>query len=380
MTDHTMPGQLIAELLEARGWTQRTLALVLEKDETTVNKVIAGKGSVTTETALALEDVFGVPAEQFLALQRKYDLAVARISSRPDRGRATRAALFGDLPIAAMIKRGWVRAESAQNLKEVEAGLVQFFGVSSADEIEILPHAARKTQVNTDVTPSQLAWLYRVKTIAEELMVKPFSVDALEQTLPKLKALMTAPEEARLVPRILAECGVRLVIVETLPAAKIDGVCFWLDDGSPVVGLSLRFDRIDSFWFVLRHELEHVRLGHGKVAMILDTDLVGDRAGTGGGVPEEERAANEAGAAFCVPKKKMEDFIARKAPFFSERDMVGFARILGVHPGIVAGQLQHMTNRFDRFRQHLVSIRDHVMATAAVDGWGQVYPINERGI
>ena len=377
MSEHTMPGQLITELLEQRGWSQRTLAVVLERDESTVNKIIAGKGAVTTETALALEDVFGVPAERFLELQKKYDLAVARIATRPDQGRATRAALFGDLPISAMLKRGWITAPDPQDLKAVEASLVKFFGVSSSSEIEILPHAARKTMVNTDPTPAQLAWLYRVKSIAEELLTPRYSTAALEQALLKLHALTVAPEEARKVPRILAEAGIRFVIVESLPSAKIDGVCFWLDDNSPVVGLSMRHDRIDNFWFVLRHELEHVRLGHGRAAMILDTDLEGERAGTGMDVPEEERAANGAAQDFCVPKAKMDAFVARKAPFFSESDLIGFARLLGVHPGIVAGQLQHRTGRYDRFRQHLANIRSHVRTGAAVDGWGDIYPIGD---
>lgn len=377
MSDYAMPGQLIAELLESRGWTQRTLAVVLEKDETTINKIIAGKGSVTTDTALALEDVFGVEAEKFLELQRKYDLAIARISARPNRGRATRAALFGDLPISAMVKRGWIDASGPQDLPVVEAGLVKFFGVSSADEIEILPHAARKTMVNTDPTPAQMAWLYRVKAIAEELLVAKYSVQALDQAIAKLHTLAMAPEEARKVPRILAECGVRFVIVESLPSTKIDGVCFWLNDNAPVVGLSMRHDRIDNFWFVLRHELEHVRLGHGRTAMMLDTELEGERAGAGADVPEEERLANIAAQEFCVPKGQMDGFIARKAPFFSERDLIGFAKILGVHPGIVAGQLQHRTGRYDRFRQHLANIRSHVRTGAAVDGWGDVYPIGE---
>jgi HTH-type transcriptional regulator/antitoxin HigA len=375
--EYATPGQLIADLLAQRGWTQRTLALVLEKDESTINKIVAGKGSITTETALALEDVFGVSAERFLELQRKYDLAVARIAARPDRGRATRAALFGDLPITAMVKRGWINAKDPQNLKEVEAGLTRFFGVKSADEIEILPHAARKTQVNTDVSPSQLAWLYRVKAIAEDLLVAKYSTTALNQAIGKLHALTTAPEEARKVPRILTECGIRFVIVESLPSAKIDGVCFWLDDHSPVVGLSMRHDRIDNFWFVLRHELEHVRLGHGRSAMILDTDLEGERAGTGPGIPEEERLANAAAQDFGVPTTKMDGFIARKAPFFSERDLLGFAKILGVHPGIIAGQLQHRTGRYDRFRQHLASIRSYVVTGAPVDGWGDVYPLDD---
>lgn len=377
MPDYAMPGQLIAELLESRGWTQRTLAVVLEKDESTINKIIAGKGSVTTETALALEDVFGVEAEQFLELQRKYSLAVARITNRPDRGRADRAALFGDLPIAEMIKRGWIASTNALDLKAVETGLVKFFGVSSVDQIEVLPHAAKKTAVNSEPTPAQLAWLYRVRSIASELMVPKYSKGALDVALKELHKLAVAPEEARKVPRILAEAGIRFVIVESLTSAKIDGVCFWLDDHSPVVGMTMRHDRIDNFWFVLRHELEHVRQGHGRAAMILDIELEGERAGTGQDVPEEERVANEQAQNFCVPVEKLDAFIVRKAPFFSERDMIGFARSVGVHPGIVAGQLAHRTGRFDRFRQHLTKIRSHVITGAAADGWGNVYPVDD---
>ena len=48
---------------------------------------------------------------------------------------------------------------------------------------------------------------------------------------------------------------------EALPSSKIDGVCLWLDQHSPVIGMSLRFDRIDNFWFVLGHEIEHALKG-----------------------------------------------------------------------------------------------------------------------
>ena len=195
MTGQDTPGQLISELLEARGWTQRTLAIVLGKDETTINKIITARGSVTTETALALEDVFGVSAEKFLELQRKYDLAVARISARPDKERAIRAVLFGDLPISTMVKRGWITADDPKDLKAVETGLIEFFGVSTLNEIEIIPHAARKTMVNSKTSPAQLAWLYRVKAISEEMLVAKYSCSALERALPNLHTLTVAPEE-----------------------------------------------------------------------------------------------------------------------------------------------------------------------------------------
>ena len=40
-----------------------------------------------------------------------------------------------------------------------------------------------------------------------------------------------------------------------------------------MIGMSLRFDRIDNFWLVLRHEIEHVLCGHGKLDPIIDVDV-----------------------------------------------------------------------------------------------------------
>lgn len=366
------PGQFINALLERKGWSQRVLAVVLSMDETGINRLVSDKRPVTAELAVVLEELFDVPAERFLELQKSYDLAKARIAAMPDPGRNTRAQLFGGLPVAEMIKRGWLRADDVRDVPAVEAALAKFFGVASPDQIEILPHAAKKTLVTGDVTPTQLAWLYRVKAIATEMVVARYSQAAVRSTIPKLSVLLSAPEEARKAPRILAESGIRFVIVETLPAAKIDGVCLWLHDTSPVIGMSLRHDRIDNFWFVLRHELEHVLRLHGRTAMMLDTELEENRASTASNVSEEERAANKAAADFCVPTKDMESFIARKSPLFTERDVLGFARTLNLHPGLIVGQLQHRTTRYELFRKHLAKIRAMVAPSAMVDGWGDI--------
>ncbi len=371
---HRTPGQLILSLLQERGWTKRTLAIVLGVSEATVTRITNDKQAVDARLSIVLEELFGVPAARFLSLQMELDLAQARLVTQPDPDRATRALLYGDLPVAEMIERGWLHAESVRETDKVERELIRFFGVNRLEDIEILPHATKKTAANSALTPPQIAWLYRVKAIAAEMPVRPYSRDRLKASLPKLKALMIAPEEARQVSRVLLGCGVRFVIVETLSSAKIDGVCFWLDDAAPVISLSLRYDRIDNFWFVLRHEIEHVLQGHGKSAAILDTELEGERAGVTA-VAEEERIANKAAADFCVPKAQMDAFIARKAPLFSERDLRGFARLLNIHPGIVAGQLQHRTERYQIFRAHLAKIRSFVTSSAMVDGWGTVSPM-----
>ena len=372
--DFRTPGQLIQALLGERGWTNRVLALVLGIDENNVSRMMTGKRSIDADLAIVLEEVFRVPAERFLDLQRSYDLAKARIAARPDPERATRAILFGGLPVAEMIRRGWLSAQSVRDAN-VPSELMRFFGVNRIEDIEILPHAAKKTHVKAEASPVQIAWLYRVKRIAEGMMVARYSPASVAAAIGKMKNLLSAAEEARKVPRILAEAGVRFLIVETLPSSKIDGVCFWLDDKSPVVALSMRYDRIDNFWFVVRHELEHVARRHGLAKMMLDADLEGDKAGIGADIDEEERAANQAASDFCVPKKMMDAFIARKAPFFSERDLLGFANMLHVHPGLIAGQLRHRTSRFDRFGNHLVKVRSIVAPNAITDGWGDVAPL-----
>lgn len=371
---YNTPGQLINEILDAREWTQATLAIVLGINKATVNKILVGKQPIDAKMALTLGGLLDVSPERLMRIQQKYELGQARLIARPDPGLTTRAHLFGKLPISDMIKRGWINVDDMKDVPKVEAALARFFGVKSVDEIEILPHAAKKTKVAEEATPVQLAWIHRVKEIASGMLVDRYSQGAVRDAIPSLKALVSAPEEARKVPRILRECGIRYVLVESLPSAKIDGVCFWLDDRSPVVALSMRHDRIDNFWFVLRHEIEHVLRLHGRSEIMLDANLEGDRAGTGESVSEDERVANEAAAEFCIPKAKLEGFIARKDPFFTDRDILGFALTMHVHPGIVAGQLQRRTGRYDRFRSHLVKIRSFATQGAMVDGWGDVAP------
>lgn len=371
--DPRTPGQLLSSLLKERGWTKRTLAIVLGIDEATVTRLVSDKRAMSADMALQLEDVFGVEADRILTLQKDYDLQLARIAFRSDPGRAVRAQIFGALPIAEMKKRGWLPGvDNVKDVETVEKAVAEFFGTDKVEDIEFLPHAARRTQIALDASPLQLAWLHRVKAIAADMLVSQYTDASGQALLTRLRPLLGSAEEARKVPRLLAEAGIRFVVVEALPGSKIDGACLWLSPAAPVIAMSFRFDRIDNFWFVLRHELEHVLQRHGLTKPILDVDMDGR---TDEDVVEEERVANAAAAAFAVPPNKLNDFIARKAPFFADRDVLGFAATLGVHPGLVAGQLQHRTQRFTHFRNHLVKIRSIVAPGAMVDGWGDIAPV-----
>ena len=332
--------------------------------------IISGKRGISPEMAKGLADAFDVPAEFFANLQSTYDLAKAR---NPDPGVSRRARLQDRYPVREMIKRGWLQDTDATLL---EIQMTRFFKCRNPGRNSPYAHAAYKAKHKDTTTPVQLAWLFRVRQIAESIAAKKYSEKALRAALIRFRQLPFEPEEIRHVPRILMECGVRFVLVEPLPSSKIDGVCFWLDDHSPVIGMSTRYDRIDNFWFVFPHEIEHVLQKHGRIREIIDVELEGERASESTEVSEEERIANRAAANFCVPESELTSFISRKQPFVSERDIVGFSHRLQIHPGIAVGRYQYRTGKYNFLRKYQVKIRQFLMTGAIVDGWGHVVPIS----
>jgi HTH-type transcriptional regulator/antitoxin HigA len=364
------PGEYILEEIQARSWSQRDLSYILGCPEQSINVIISGKRGISPEMAKALGNAFDVPAEFFANLQKSFDLSRAR---DPDPGVSRRAKLQSIYPVREMIKRGWIEDAKPDML---EAQMARFFQVNSARDIPYIAHAAKKSSYEKkDIPPVQLAWLFRIKQIANSISAPKYSEKALREAISRLQNIMIAPEEISQVPQILKECGVRYVIVEALPHGKIDGVCFWLDKNSPVIGMSIRYDRIDNFWFVLRHEIEHILQKHAQESEIID-DLEGEKATFSDSLPEEERIANQAAAEFCAPKQELDSFIARKNPFFSEKDVLGFARKLQIHPGIIVGQIQFCLNRYDLLKKYLIKIRHHILASANADGWGHITTLN----
>lgn len=357
------PGEFLREELEARDWSQQELADILDRPPRLVSELIAGKRAITPETAKGLGEAFGTSPDYWMNLESQYQLSKVTV---PNDNVARKARLYTRFPVREMLRRGWVR--TSESIEVLEQRFCEFFNISDVMAPPQLSHAAKKSHALEDTTPVQLAWLFRVRAIASHQVVPTYSKAKLLSAVEKLRAHILSPEEVRHAPRILAETGVRLVFVESLTGSRMDGACFWLDDSKPVIGMTLRFDRIDNFWFVLRHEIEHVLREDGKAEnrAVIDTD-VGDSKEE---LPEYERRANAAGADFCVPTAELEDFIARVQPYFSEERVLRFAQRIQVHPGLVVGQLQRHLERHDFLRKHQVKVRSFVLPSADVDGWG----------
>lgn len=362
-----LPGEYIREEIDARGWSQRDVAYILGWSEQVLTNTLNGKRKINPEVAKELSKAFDVPAELFANLQRAYDLNKAK---EPDPGIETRATLQAVYPVRDMIKRGWFEDSDPGILA---AQVIRFFNVKALSDVPQLPHAAKRSGSYMDkMNPKQLAWLFRVRQIAKALDVPPYSKEKLSKALSTIRYLMVDPADIRQVPRILMECGVRFVIVEHLPGTQIDGVAFWLDKKSPVIGMSLLRDRIDNAWFTIHHEIEHILQRHGITAPMVDVELNGTSDDS---QPEEETIANTAAADRCAPIEAMNDFVQRKQPYISERDVIGFAKLHQIHPGIVVGQIHARTKRFDFLARYLVKTREIMISDAPYDGWGHTHPV-----
>ncbi|MGK2958013.1 MAG: HigA family addiction module antitoxin [Acidimicrobiales bacterium] len=371
------PGEFIRDELEARGWAQRDLAYILGVKEQSINPIMSGKRGISPDMARALSKAFDISAEYFLNMQKSYELSLAR---EADPAIERRAKLQSVYPIREMIKRGWF--EETQDVSLLEAQVMRLFQTNSLDQVPCLEYNAKKGDGYADTTPLQWAWLFRVKQIASEMVVPAYSEAKLRSALDDFARFLVDAEEIRHIPRLMAEAGIRFVIVETLPNANIDGVCFWLDSKSPVIGMTCRHDRIDNFWFVLRHEIEHLLNRDGQNEQLssemVDVDLDPEDQDQ----PKEEMLANKAASQFCADQDALDSFLIRKYPYMSEKDTLGLARRLQRHPGIVVGQLQfkmaseYKVNKYSWLAKHKVRIMQFLQGAAVIDGWGDPAPIS----
>jgi Zn-dependent peptidase ImmA (M78 family) len=129
---------------------------------------------------------------------------------------------------------------------------------------------------------------------------------------------------------LCASCGVALVVVRAPKGCRASGATRFLSTEKALIALSFRHRTDDHFWFTFFHEAAHLIL-HAKDALFLED---------GSDVTETEEAeANEFAARVLVPKEYIVELASLRPNL---KSIVAFARRLGVAPGIVVGQLQHI--------------------------------------
>lgn len=309
-------GEFIKEELEARGWTQTDLAEILGRPQRLVSEIITGKRGITPDTARGLGQAFGTDPQLWLNLSAAHQLSLLK-----DTGDEVqrRAALFSKVPVKEMVRRHWV--EHSDNIDVLEQRVKSFLGVESLDQLQFDAAASASVAPNAE----QCVWLARAKQLARMLTpAAKYTKSNVEALCRKLRPLLKFTAEIRHVPLLLSEAGIRFVVVEQLPQSKIDGACFWLDDSSPVVAVSMRRDSADSFWFVVLHELGHVFYGDGKNGYVpVDEALVGEDAQRTRDKSEVEQRADAYASEFLIAEKDIRSFIVRTRPMYSKLKSLG---------------------------------------------------------
>lgn len=352
------PGEILDEALRAKGWSQRDLATVVNRPVQAVNEIIAGKKAITPETAIGLANALGGSAEYWLGLEARYRLDLLQKHKADEESRIRRRAkLFSKAPVSELIKRGWIKTDLS-NLDRAEKAVCEFLEIANLDEDPKVPFSARKTYREEPHTAAQVAWACRVRKVARHVTSKKFSKSGLLKLIKELPSRSRFDKETQAIVPSLADVGVRVVFVEHLSGTRIDGGALWLED-IPVVALSLRYDRVDWFWFTLMHELEHVVEREES----LDLQLVGNDAQRSD--LESEERADRAATEWLVPEHALKRFINSVKPYFSRGAILEFADKLCIHPGIVVGQLQRRGEiPYSHHRNLLTRIRHLFTETA----------------
>ena len=353
------PGEYIQEELDARGWTQEDLSQILNITRRHVANLIAGSSALTPDVAVSLGQAFGQNPQTWMNLQVTYELALA---AQKDRDTAKRAAIFDKVPVRELKKRCWL--PDVDDADELEKAVCRLLRIDSIDAEPQFAIAARKSTNYGYENSAQVAWYMRARSLAERVPAVTYNEGDLEDGIAALLGLASNPEDARRIPQFLGKMGIRLVLLQHLAKTKIEGAAFWLDDNSPAIALSLRYDRIDNLWFNLLHELVHIKYRH---ASGVDTDVdMND-----GELPENEVIANTEAANYLIPREKLGSFIRRIKPLYYQQRVIQFAQSLGVHPGIVVGQLHKREElKPSQLRKLLVPVRCFLIGQTITDGWG----------
>lgn len=307
-----------------------------------VSEVLSGKRPLTMQMARALHANLGVPADVLL--------------QQP--GGELHSALEGTdwrrFPLAEMAKRGWIekRRNFASHAEEIMRDLIRRAGGEY-----VLPAFFRKNaqaRVSAKTDPYSLkAWCWEVlaRANAHWLLVgfKPDTVDL--SFLRKVAMLSWSQDGPRLAQEFLANHGIHLVCLERLPRTHLDGAALQLADGTPVIGLTLRYDRLDNFWFCLLHELAHIGRHMSATSNEAFVDDLSLRAVQSARRVPRETEADEWAEHGLIPEDIWNTSKVKDNP--TPLAVMELAQRLGIHPAIIAGRIRYETRNF-RLLSHFV--------------------------
>ena len=290
-----------------------------------VSEVLNRKRPLTVQMIRALAIGLGISADTLIGL------SVAE--NAPKKSDVD----WSKFPIREMTNRGWLKqftgkaapVEDMVRTFIADAGLQ--FGAASFKRTIAGEAQSPTTQY------ALYAWLARVIQTSRKTRSRlgRFHGETLNATFLRELAQLSWSEKGPLLAiEYLEKHGINVVIEPHLKGTLLDGAALKDADGTPIVGLTLRHDRLDNFWFTLLHEVAHLWKHVDHEAAFLD-DL--DSSSEDRREAEANRLAREA----FIPRviwKRSDAFISP-----SKDSIDQLSRELRIHPAIIAGRLRRET-------------------------------------
>ncbi|MCY2945329.1 MAG: ImmA/IrrE family metallo-endopeptidase [Planctomycetota bacterium] len=300
-----------------------------------VSEVLAGKRALSLTMMRNLVKL-GIPAEVLLQEAGAKLLSDAALQQ----GR--------HFPVAVMLKRGWFTdfqgtvAEAKSQLEDLLNGFAGELGPKAL--IPALNRQHVRNGGNHD-EHALTAWRIRVATLALRESLPAYKQGTVNAVFLREVARLSYLDSGPLLAKeFLNKNGIHVVCERHLPKTHLDGAAIKLPDGSPLVALTLRHDRLDNFWFTLLHELAHIalHLDKGEVEAFFD-DLTEDAK-----KDKFEKEADKLAADALIPETDWKVArLTKKSPPWS---VVDFAKKLRISPAIPAGRVRYESKSYTIFK------------------------------
>jgi HTH-type transcriptional regulator/antitoxin HigA len=325
------PIEAISFVMDQRGMKQADLVPYIGS-RSKVSEILRGKRTLSLSMIRSLHTHLSIPAEILIMDGMDFPLDGEGVK-------------WDSFPVTEIVNRGWVtgldpKTQAEEIMRELASQACADIYLTDQNRA-CLRQSARRNE--KDDPYSVDAWILGVLAQAEtfETGVK-FNQNILDENfivkVVYLSGLKDGPLRAK---EFLQNKGIKLVAVSHFKRTYLDGAALINKRGEPIIALSLRYDRLDNFWFTLAHELAHLVLGHAHSVegqcIIDDLDLIEPQN-------EIENEADELAKKSLIPSQLWKNHPARNTGKL--KDIIDLATKADIHKSIVAGRIRYERNNY----------------------------------
>lgn len=330
------PGYYLADIIEDMEISQAEFAARLGTTAKTLSQLLNGQANISNDLAKKLSVMMGTSAEVWQRLQNTYDQKLIEIQQEKDFDE--QKAIMKQIDYRYFVDvAGLPQTRVAE---EKITYLCSFFKVADLRimlRTDFLVNFRSGTSDDSEKKAiNSRAWIQTAMNMAKTVETMPYNAQRLKDCLPELRG-MTVQNPEVFLPRmreIFAECGVAFVLLPHLKNSGVNGAVKWVNNERVVLAMNNRGLDADKFWFSLFHEIKHVF--QQKIKTVFISSSAEEMVDYNNTLEDE---ADRFASNYLIPPSELRRFAPTK--YTSDNEIIEFADSIGIHPGIVAGRLQH---------------------------------------